>query len=161
MEDFAGSRRGDDKSKKDFKSYIKNNTYQYSDSKSTDYCQKCEHYKEQTHTLLIWMWKNVSLKINLFRILMPCFLFKFLSSQARVKILEYLCMPRHLGVGFLQLSMNMNLEGFHPRRPDLVCYRGSSPCRLCSGNRKLLLGCPDILESFCTQYSTAGKQTQM
>lgn len=55
----------------------------------------------------------------------------------------------------------MNLEGFHPRRPDVVCSRGSSPCGLCSGNRKLLLGGPDIRESFYTQYSTTGKQTQM
>lgn len=48
MEDFAGSRRGDDKSKKKyFKSYVKNNTYQYSDSKSTDYCKNVNTIKNR------------------------------------------------------------------------------------------------------------------
>lgn len=97
VEDFAGSGKGDPKSKKNkkVKSYVKK-PHQYNHCKSPDHRQKFKQYNKQTHNSITTEMQNCKFLYEvLSRVFIPWSLFKSFPFQTHVRILEYLCVPRH------------------------------------------------------------------
>lgn len=73
----------------------------------------------------------------LFRTFILWSLLKSLPLQAHVRILECMCVPRHLGMSLLQLPTNIHLSTF-PSQAAWLSSKGSSHSEQCSGNRRFL-----------------------